>query len=451
MSGRRQRRRRNRAPVPVAEPVTISGVAEGGRGIARVDGKAVFVAGALLGERLSIAITRRHERYDEAEVVDVIDASPDRQQPPCDYFDQCGGCSLQHQRAPAQIRDKQTILLEQLQRIGEVTPDDVAEPLSASAWNYRSKARLGVRYVHAKQRVLVGFREKKQRGVVDMSVCPVLDPRVSAALQPLSETIAALTVRERIPQIEVATDADTVVFIVRHLDPLQMEDRTLLREFADSSGIRLMLQPGGVDTIHPLPPDNADPLAYELAAHSVRVEFLPQQFTQVNLVMNEKMVDQALRWLQPQPDDRVADLFCGVGNFSLPLARRCQHLVGIEGSSELVVQANRNAQINGISNTEFICGDLFEQPDGLPADFDRLLIDPPRSGAQQVCSFIERFGRRGKPPAQLLYVSCNPATLARDSGLLVAEKGYRLCRVGVMDMFPHTSHVESMALFEQVN
>ena len=436
-------RTRRREPEPHPDPVTITGVAEGGKGVARIDGKTVFVKGAMLGEVVMIEFIKRRPSYDDARVTEVVEASQYRQSPPCEFFSNCGGCSLQHQTSAGQIIDKQSILLEQLTHIGKVTPEAVVEPLQGPAWGYRGKARLGVRYVKAKQRVLVGFREKQQRGIAEMDSCQVLDSRVSALLPPLAAMIEQLAVREKIPQIEVAVDDSVVVLIIRHMELLTSEDRDLIRSFGDQHQARIMLQPAGLDSVHPLPPDSADPLSYQLPDYQLTIEFYPLQFTQVNNEMNRQMIAQALRWLDVKGDDRVADLFCGVGNFTLPLARHAAQVVGVEGEAELVKQATRNATLNNISNVEFRVEDLFEEIGSSLGHFDKLLLDPPRSGAQLICENIERF-----QASRIVYVSCNPATLARDAAVLVGRKGYRLVRTGVIDMFPHTSHVESMALFE---
>ena len=436
-------RSRRREPEPHPDPITITGVAEGGKGVARIDGKTVFVKGAMVGEVVMIDVIRRHPSYDDARVREVVEPSKYRQSPPCEFFSQCGGCSLQHQTSEGQIADKQAILLEQLAHIGRVVPEQVVAPLQGLAWGYRGKARLSVRYVKAKQRVLVGFREKQQRGITEMDSCRVLDARVSALLAPLATMIEQLSIREEIPQIEVAVDDSVVVLIVRHMEFFSSEDRQLIRSFGDNQQVRIMLQPAGLDSVHPLPPDSADPLSYQLPGYQLTIEFYPLQFTQVNNEMNRQMIDQALGWLDVKSEDRVADLFCGVGNFTLPLATRAGQVVGVEGDAELVKQAGRNAALNKITNVEFRQQDLFVEIGSSLGQFDKLLLDPPRSGAQLISENIENF-----KASRIVYVSCNPATLARDAAVLVDKKGYRLVRTGVIDMFPHTSHVESMALFE---
>ncbi len=440
----RRAARRRREPIPHPDPVTITGIAEGGKGVARVDGKTVFVAGALTGEKLMISISRRHARYDEAVIDEILLASEQRQTPPCEFFDRCGGCSLQYQLPAGQIADKQAIVMDQLSRIGRVEPAEAAPPLVGESWGYRGKARLGVRYVETKQRLLVGFREKHHNGIADMDRCPVLDPQVSALLAPLARMIEQLSVRLRLPQIEVSADANTVVLVFRHLDPLTDNDRHLLREFGDTHSTRIMLQPAKADSIHPLPPDSADPLSYKLPDEQIELKFLPHQFIQVNHQMNRQMVTQAMDWLAVQSVDRVADLFCGLGNFTLPLARRADRVVGVEGEADLVRQGRSNAELNKLTNVEFRQHDLFTELGNHLGRFDKILLDPPRGGAQLICDHIDQL-----QPGRILYVSCNPATLARDAGILCNQKNYRLERIGVVDMFPHTGHVESMAVFQR--
>ena len=441
----RKGRTRRRQPEPYPDPVTITGVAEGGKGVARLDGKTVFVKGAMVGEVVMIEFIKRRPSYDDARVTEVVQPSKDRQTPPCEFFANCGGCSLQHQTSAGQIVDKQSILVDQLAHIGKVSAGEVVTPLQGLAWGYRGKARLGVRYVKAKQRVLVGFREKQQSGIAEMDSCQVLDSRVSALLSPLAKMIERLAVREEIPQIEVAVDDSVVVLIIRHMELLSSEDREVIRRFGDQHQVRIMLQPAGLDSVHPLPPDSADSLSYQLPDYQLTIEFYPLQFTQVNNEMNRQMIAQALNWLDVKADDRIADLFCGVGNFTLPLARHAAQVVGVEGEAELVKQADRNAALNEISNVEFRVQDLFKEIGSSLGHFDKLLLDPPRSGAQLICENIESFKAK-----RIVYVSCNPATLARDAAVLVGQKGYKLVRAGVIDMFPHTSHVESMALFELI-
>ncbi|MEL0083252.1 MAG: 23S rRNA (uracil(1939)-C(5))-methyltransferase RlmD [Gammaproteobacteria bacterium] len=442
-----------RKPIPLADPVVIEGVAEGGQGIARVDGKALFVNGALVGETVEVALTRRHASYDEGSITRILQGSAQRQAPQCEFFSRCGGCSLQHQQSQAQILDKQTILVEQLSRIGRVEADELAPPLTGNPWGYRRKARLAVSYSGSDNSVSVGFRQRQGNGVVDINRCPILQPQLSALIDPLQNLIAGLKGRERIPQLELVADPRSIAVTVRHLDSLGDEDRRRLREFADQQGVRILLQPAGVDSIHPLSPDIFEPLSYRLADESpggspdeqLTISFFPHQFIQVNTELTPQLVNQALHWLDPGPAERIADLFCGVGNFTLPLARRAGQVWGVEGEQSLVDQARENARKNRITNIDFYQHNLFTPLPDKQSKLDKLLLDPPRSGARLICEQMDQLS-----PQRIVYVSCNAATLARDAQVLVHQRGYRLSRVGVIDMFPQTSHLESMALFEKV-
>ncbi|MBK1649725.1 23S rRNA (uracil(1939)-C(5))-methyltransferase RlmD [Rhabdochromatium marinum] len=434
------------------EPIEaeITSLSHDGRGVTHVEGKAVFVVGALSGERVRVRLTRRQRRYDEGEVVEILAASPDRVVPRCAHFGRCGGCALQHLAPAAQIGMKQDILAEVLQRIGQVQPDTWLEPLVAEHWGYRRKARLGVRYVAKKGRVLVGFRERGSSFVADLQRCEVLHPAVGERLTELAELIGALSIRERVAQIEMAQGDDPVVLILRVLDAPSPEDLAHLQAFGERTGLHLYLQPGGLDSVQPLPGQQVD-LTFRLPASDVTLAFEPNDFTQVNLELNRLMVDRALSWLNPQPQDRVLDLFCGLGNFTLPLARRAATVLGVEGEAGLVARARANAERNGLDAERV----RFDQAN-LYADeaernwawarqsFDLALIDPPRSGALQVLDALAATGIR-----RLVYISCYPGTLARDAGHLVAQHGFRLTAAGAMDMFPHTAHLESMAVFER--
>ncbi len=440
-----KRRRRSRIP---AEPVDVevSSLSHEGRGIAHVDGKATFVHGALPGERVRMRYTRRHRRFDEGRVEAVLTPSPERIEPRCPNFGVCGGCSLQHMPADAQIRFKQDVLLEQLGQFGSVQPERVLEPLTGPVWGYRRKARLAVKDVPGKGRVLVGFREKHSPYVADMTECHVLDPRVADRLSDLSGLIAGLSCRDRLPQIEVAIGGDTVALVFRNLRPFTTADHEALAAFGRQHGFAMYEQPGNEDTVAPVWP--AEPrLAYRPAPGEPEIVFQPTDFTQVNHDINAAMVGRALEYLAPKADDRILDLFCGLGNFSLPLARRAGTVVGVEGDERLVRRARENATASGLTNAAFHAADLSredEQPQWLSDGFDSILLDPPRSGAAEV---IPRLGGLGA--GTIVYISCNPATLARDAGMLVHDHGYRLEAAGVMDMFPHTAHVESIAVFRK--
>ena len=438
--------RRRKPAEPVELTVTIESLSNDGRGVARHEGKTVFVNGALPGERVRCLVHRRRSKYDGAVVSEVIEASPDRVEPRCAAADVCGGCSLQHMSADAQIHAKQQVLLDNLLHIGKVTPATVLAPLQGPHWHYRRKARLGVRVVPKKGGVLVGFREKRSSYIAVMDQCEVLDERFAHLIVPLKEMIAGLSIANRIPQVEVAAGDDSAVLVFRHLEPLTGADLDRLREFGREHHLHIMLQPRGPDSIEALYPDQFELLSYRLADWNVDIRFRPVDFTQVNAEINRSMIARALELLDPGPGDEVLDLFCGVGNFTLPLARTSSHVTGIEGDAALVERARDNARHNSIDNVSFIASDLYsEELDGswLHRQWDRILLDPPRSGAMEV---VKRLP--GLQPKRIVYVSCSPATLARDAGLLVGKHGYRMTAVGVMDMFPHTTHVESIAVFD---
>jgi 23S rRNA (uracil1939-C5)-methyltransferase len=423
----------------------VDDLADDGRGVGRIDGKAVFVDGALAGERVRFRYRRRRSRFDEGELREVLSPAPDRVVPGCPHFGVCGGCSLQHLEASRQILAKQSWLVESLQRLGGVVPETLLAPVAGPLWHYRRRARLGVKDVPGKGRVLVGFRERRAPYVADMRVCKVLDSRADQLLEPLSELLGRLTLRRRIPQIDVAIGDHQLALAIRVLDPPTSADLKQLREFARAHAVQLYLQPGGERTLAPLEPAAPAPLSYRLPSWNLELEFLPGHFVQVNTAINQKLLAMALELLAPRPDSRVLDLFCGLGNFSLPLALHAGEVVGIEGDADLVSWATRNARRNGITNARFQLSDL-SRPAALEAltstRFDRVLLDPPRSGAAQALEMIARV-----EPQRVVYVSCHPGTLARDAGRLVAELGFHLHSAGVLDMFPHTTHVESIALF----
>ncbi len=440
-----RRRRRPRLPEGDFE-AEVLGMAHDGRGIARVEGKATFIHGALPGEKVTFRYLNRRRSHDEGQVVSVIEASADRVEPICPHYGVCGGCSLQHLEPAAQIRAKQAVLLDNLRQIGQVQPDNVLLPIvNDSPWGYRRKARLGVKDVARKGKVLVGFRERGSSLVADVEGCHVLHPRVGGLLPALGELVESLSVSRRLPQIEMAMDDERCVLILRILDPLSAQDERRLAEFQAANDLVFYLQPGGPETVQPL--RSAVDLSYSLPDYEVRLGFLPGDFTQVNTEINRKMVAQALQLLDLQPGDHVLDLFCGVGNFTLPIARFCEHVVGVEGDAGLVARARGNAGRNAIGNAEFFTADLYGELRAEPwmmRRFDKALLDPPRSGAFEVLPTLPQMGVE-----RVVYVSCYPGTLARDAGELVNRHGYRLVSAGVMDMFPHTAHVESIALFER--
>jgi 23S rRNA (uracil1939-C5)-methyltransferase len=438
---------RKRKALP-SEPVEarIESLTHDGRGLAHLDGKAVLVHGALPGERVLFRYSKLRRRYDEGVVTQVISASPQRVEPRCPHFGLCGGCSLQHMDASAQIQTKQEILGDALRRIGKVEPEAWLPPLSAEHWGYRRKARLGVKYVEKKGKVLVGFRERGNNFLADLDRCEVIHPAVGERLGSLSELVNGLAIRDRVPQIEVAMGDGPCVLLFRVLEPPGGEDLQRLASFAAQHGFRIYLQEGGPESVRPLPGHGLD-LSYSLPRHNIRLHFEPSDFTQVNLELNQVMVDRALDLLDPQPEERVLDLYCGLGNFTLPLARRAAEVVGVEGDPALVERARANAQRNGIPNASFHTTDLDGELDlclWRRERFQKALLDPPRSGALQVLELMPVLGIR-----RLVYVSCYPSTLARDADRLVNGLGYRLVAAGAMDMFPHTAHVESIALFEK--
>ena len=438
-------RLRRRSP-PVEMTVSIESLTNDSAGVAHHEGKAVFVDGALPGEVVLCQTTRRSSKYDTAKVIEVIEASEDRVQPRCSAAGVCGGCSLQHMSESSQIHAKQEVMLDNLRQIGKVEPLTVLPPLQSSHWNYRRKARLGVKFVPKKGGVLVGFREKQSGYLAVMDSCEVLDIRFSQLIMPLRELIAKISIAKRIPQIEIAAGDNSAVLVFRHLEPLSEKDQEHLKTFAMQHDLSIMLQPAGPDSIHALYPETQGLLEYRLDDWDVSIRFRPTDFTQVNASINQLMISHALELLEAEEGEEILDLFCGIGNFTLPLARVCGQVTGIEGDAVLVKMARDNAEYNKIENTEFITADLYDAPlDGswLHRKWDRILLDPPRSGAMEV---IERLPEL--KPKRIVYVSCNPATLARDADLLVNKHGFKLIAAGVMDMFPHTKHVESIAVFE---
>jgi 23S rRNA (uracil1939-C5)-methyltransferase len=430
------------------ETATITSVTHDGRGIADTSGKKVFVAGALVGEEVRFVRRKSRRNFDEAELLEVITASADRVEAKCAVFGRCGGCSLQHVSIEQQRSIKSDTLRDNLERIGRVEPGRWLEPVTGPEWNYRRRARLAVKDVSGKGRVLVGFREKHAPYITDMHRCEVLASPVDGLMDALSELIGRLSVRARLPQIEVAVADNATALVFRVLDPPTAGDLDEFGAFGREHGLRIYLQPGGLDSLQLLYPESEQPpLYYELPEFDVRIEFEPIDFVQVNAGINRAMVGKALELLEPEAGDRVLDLFCGIGNFSLPLARQCSEVLGVEGEATLVRRATDNATANGLGNAAFRIADL-AAIDGseswLREPWDRLLLDPARSGAAEV---VARIGRID--PMRIVYVSCHPGTLARDAGVLVNEAGYTLDAAGIIDMFPHTAHVESIAVFRK--
>ncbi len=434
---------RRRAAQPYQ--VTIDSLSHEGRGVGRRDGKTVFVAGALPGETVMVRVLRRRRRYDEALATEIIEAAPERIDEPCAHARVCGGCSLQHLPPERQVEHKQAVLLELLEHQGGVTPETVLEPLKGPTLGYRRKARLGVKYVEKKGGALVGFREKGNPFIADIQHCAVLHPAVGEAIPALRTLISGLAARASLPQIEVAVSDDRVALVFRHLEALSSDDAMALARFGAAQGFDIWLQPGGPDSAYPL--EEGTPALLSYRAGSCDIAFSPMDFTQVNADINRAMIERVLALLAPGPDDQVLDLFCGVGNFTLPLARSAGRVFGIEGEAALAERANANARANGLANVTCVMGDLNDPAAALPDDagsFNKVLLDPPRTGAEALIGHFD-FGA----VQRTVYVSCNPATLARDAGLLCSGHGYRLAAAGIMDMFPHTAHVESIAVFDR--
>ena len=430
------------APVE-AEFHEVTSLSHDGRGVARRAGKTLFIAGALPGERVSVRNLRRRRSYDEAELDQLLTASPARVAPRCAHFGICGGCSLQHLEPSAQLRMKQEHLLEELKRIGRVEPASVLTPLSAPVWGYRRRARLGARFVARKDKVVVGFRERAAPLVADLKGCEILSDPFGRLIAPLSDLLTKLSIRARMPQVEVAAADDGVAVVFRVLDPPTDGDLELLHAFGAQHCVQIHLQPGGIESVRALSASAA--LHYRLEEFGIEIEFRPTDFIQVNSALNRLMVSQAIALLEPSSSDVVLDLFCGLGNFTLPLARRAARVVGIEGDSGLLDRARANARANDIANVEFHAANLEVIDPDLPwtrRSYDRVLLDPPRAGARGALPLLARSGAR-----RVVYISCHPGSLARDAGTLVHELGFKLRSAGVMDMFPHTSHVESVAVF----
>ena len=420
-------------------------LAHDGRGIARVDGKTVFVDGALPTERVRLRVFKRRRTFDEALLVEILAASPDRVDPKCAHFGVCGGCSLQHLSPAAQLAAKQRQLLDNLERIGHAKPRHVLEPIRGPAFGYRRRARLGVKYVHKKGRVLAGFREREKPYIAELRRCETLIERFATLPEDLAALVERLTIRDRVPQVEVAAGDETAALVFRVMGPPTAEDLGRLEEFGRHQGVSIYLQSGGLDTITPL--GTAAPLTYTVDGGRVTLEFGPADFIQVNRDINVAMIEAAMNLLQPSATDRVLDLFCGLGNFTLPIARRAGRVVGVEGDRTLVAKARANADRNFIGNAEFHPDNLFEPAGFGPwasGPYDLVLLDPPRAGALAI---MERMAQWA--PKRVVYISCHPGSLARDAGILIETKGFQLVGAGVMDMFPHTTHVESIAVFER--
>jgi len=417
-----------------------------GRGVAHVDGKTIFVDGAITGEDVEYSAYRKKPAWEAAQIVRIEQEGAARVSPRCAFFGTCGGCSMQHIEERAQVAAKQRVLEDALWHLGRVRPETVLRPLHGLAWGYRHRARMSVRWVEKKGGSLVGFRERRSSYVTEMTSCEVLPPKVSALIRPLRTLIDTLDMQGRIPQIEVAVGDALTVLVLRVLEAVEVEDRERLKRFAEDHGVQLWLQPEGPDSARPFWPPAAAGLYYTLPEYGLRMAFGPTDFTQVNHAVNRLLVGRALSLLDPRPGERIADFFCGLGNFTLPIASRGAEVLGVEGSAGLLARAEANADANGLAERcRFVLADLFDARAcaGLPP-CDKAVLDPPREGAIEL---VKSFA--AKPPSRIVYVACDPATLARDSGVLVHAQGYRLAAAGVVNMFPHTSHVESIALFER--
>lgn len=429
----------------------IESLDQEGRGVAHVDGKAIFIRGALPNEKVTYQSTRIKSSYEFAEVKSVLKASNLRVIPKCPHFGMCGGCALQHLDFSAQVAAKQRLLENDLRHIGKVKPESLLPPIYGPSWGYRHKARLRVKYVAKKDRVLVGFNEKSTPFVADMSRCEVLPPRISALITPLQAMIVQMSIRDAIPQIELAVGEHAVVLVFRVMETPNAKDEALFKAFADKFDVQVWTQTKGLDTVQPFYPLDGAKLSYSLPEFDLTYPFNPTEFTQVNPHINQVMLRRAMQLLSPQSGEKIADFFCGLGNFTLPIARSGATVLGMEGLEVLVKRARESAALNGLADqVEFteadLCDMTLELLQGL-GRFDKWLIDPPRDGAMALVSALPNDGSFG--PERLVYVSCNPATLARDAGILVNEKGYRMVTAGVINMFPHTSHVESIALFQR--
>jgi len=427
--------------------ITIKNLSHDGRGVGQLNGKTQFITNALPGETVQYRYLRTHKKFDEGIAQEIIQPSPNRISPKCEHFGVCGGCQIQHMSTEAQLSYKQNVVLEQLKHIGGVTPDALLTPISGDTYGYRTKARLGAKYVTKKQKMLVGFREVDGRFLADLTACQVLIPEVGQRLTEIAAILENLSCYDQIPQLEIASaDNQDCILIIRNLANLTQEDMTTLKHFAEKYNFVICLQPGGYDSIYQIYPENnsTPELHYSIPNHDIKITFHPADFTQVNQSTNLPMIDQAIELLAPQKNEIILDLFCGLGNFTLPIARYAKHVTGIEGDANMIAKAKLNANLNQIDNTNFYPQNLFEfQHDAnwMTKRYDKILLDPPRAGAEQISKNINHFSAE-----RIVYISCNPATLARDAGNIV-QHGYNLAKLGIINMFPQTAHVETIALF----
>jgi 23S rRNA (uracil1939-C5)-methyltransferase len=437
--------RRHRKNKPKQYQLTIESLSNEGRGIAHFEGKTIFVRGALIGEKVIAQRYLNRSKYDEADTVEVLTKASQRIEAKCEVFGICGGCSLQYLSSEDQVLEKQKWLKDHMQQQAKIAPKTWLEPILSNPWQYRRKARLGVRYVEKKGTVLVGFREKKSSFITVMDRCEVLHPAVGEKITELKECLSQLSIKQFIPQIEVAITDEITVLILRHLEPLTQEDKDILFNFGVAHNICWYLQSKGPDSVVAL--HDEVQLNYQIPKHNISLDFKADDFTQVNFEVNEKMIDRALELLELQPNESILDLFCGLGNFSCVLGKYAQSVVAVDFDKALIQRARDNAIANKLDNITFYTADLSKEPTGQPwfqgKTYDKILIDPARSGAAEIIEFLPKL-----KASTILYVSCNPATLARDTALLL-DQGFKLTKAGIMDMFPHTAHVESMALFKK--
>ena len=428
--------------------IRVESLDQEGRGVAHADGKVIFIQGALPGELVTYASYQKKPTYELAQVQKVITPAWTRTLPRCQHYGICGGCSQQHLDSRAQVAAKQRVLEDNLRHIGKVAPGSILPAIYGEPWGYRHRARFSARYVAKKGGALIGFREKRSSYVTNMTTCEVVPPRIAALLVPLRGLINGLSIAERLPQIELAIGGDTDALVLRILQSLSSADEALIGQFADRHGVQFFVQPRGPDTAVPLHPPHDGVLYYSLPEFALELGFAPTEFTQVNAAVNAILVRRAIALLEPRPGERIADMFCGLGNFTLAIARSGARVLGLEGARELVARAQANAARNGLGAlAEFRQADLFVLDEAALArlgEFDRMLIDPPRDGAVALIKALTNTA-----PRRIVYVSCNAATLARDAGMLVQTKGYALTAAGVVNMFPHTSHVESIAVFDR--
>lgn len=429
----------------VLNQVYIDSLSHDGRGIAHINGKIILIENALPDEDVNFIYTRRRNNYDEAKAVEILRPSQDRVTPKCSHFNICGGCSLQHLNQEKQIAYKTKFFHDQMKHFGNLDTINIQTPITGPTWNYRSRARFAVKYVQKKQKLLVGFHEKNGRYVAEINTCPIIHSEISEKISDLSQLISKLSIYNQIPQIEISCGSHAIVLLFRHLQKFSDQDIELLQNFGEKHNFQIYLQPGNMETIHQIAPTlTPNFLSYKLPKQNIEMLFSPIDFTQINQTINQQMVNRVLELLDTNSNEKILDLFCGVGNFTLPLATKCNKIIGIEGNKNAIIRAKQNAKHNSLKNTEFYCADLTKNLIGQPwtqEQYDAILLDPPRTGAQEICKQIRKFNAK-----KIVYVSCNHATLARDTKELT-NNGYKLQNATMVDMFPHTSHIETIAVY----